>query len=183
MSLKTKTRKIQNRNDRSACINIFSKLLLTNNFRHYLWMNSTMTFFYYLHFYLCSMHWLLRILIFTIHCSTRFSFLQITFLLLRATFSCPIVLQNFQRIIGVVSENKVLGPIQANKSLLSMFTIYLLKFPYHHLKFQKIPPNVDFENKLYEKFLAQFRIKISHFLQYSLFSLYLYYLLIRDKSI
>ena len=85
----------KNRNDRSACVNIFSENLLTDKFRHYLRMSSTscywlsfdfytMSFLYYLHLYLYSLHWLLHhILIFAIHYSTRFSFLQIASSLLR----------------------------------------------------------------------------------------------------
>ena len=104
---KTKTRKIpktkmhlnetmaeKHRNNRSAHVNKFSKLLLTDKLRYYLQMNCTsyywsyidfytLTFLYYLHSYLFSMHWLLdHILSFTIHYSTHFSFLQITSCLL-----------------------------------------------------------------------------------------------------
>ena len=35
---------LKNRNDRSACVNIFSELLLTNKFRYYLRMNATLYF-------------------------------------------------------------------------------------------------------------------------------------------
>ena len=60
---------LKNRNYRSARDNIFSELLLTEKFRHYLQMNATshywlyldfytFTFWYYLHFYLYSMPWL-----------------------------------------------------------------------------------------------------------------------------
>ena len=67
----------------------------------------------------------------------------------------------------------------ANRSLLSIFTfvafIYLY-FPTIMQNFRK-SPNADSESKMYEKFLAKFRIKMSHleakksfFLQYSPFS-------------
>ena len=76
----------KNRNDRSACVKFFSE--------HYTRMNSTSHYWSYNDFYtlpfllltlyLYSMHCILHHkLIFTIHYSTRFSFLQITFSLLR----------------------------------------------------------------------------------------------------
>ena len=89
----------KNRNDRSACANIFSEFLLSNKFQHYLGMNAISYNWSYIEFYRVityasyitytykytySMHWLLHhILIFKIHHSTRFSFLQITSTLLR----------------------------------------------------------------------------------------------------
>ena len=41
----------QNRNDKSACVNIFSELLLTTKFQHYLRMNATSYFWSYTDFY------------------------------------------------------------------------------------------------------------------------------------
>ena len=80
---------LKKRNNRSACVNIFSEVLLTDKFRYYLRMNATsyywsyidfctLTFLYYLHLYLHSMNWLFyHVLSLTIYCSTFFSFLQL----------------------------------------------------------------------------------------------------------
>ena len=70
--------------------------MLTDKFWQYIQMNATsyywlyidfyiLTFLYYLHVWLYSMHWLLHSYIdFTIHCSTRFLFLEISSSLLRS---------------------------------------------------------------------------------------------------
>ena len=80
----------KNKNDRSACANMFSELPLTYKFRHYLRANATSCYWSYIGFYtfitlkLWNMHSLLHhILIFKIRYSTRFSFLRITSSLLR----------------------------------------------------------------------------------------------------
>ena len=75
----------KNRNDRSACVNIFSEHLLTDSssiifewIPHHI-IDHTLIFIHW-HFYITYtllIHWLLRhTLIFTIHCSTRISFLE-----------------------------------------------------------------------------------------------------------
>ena len=76
---------LKNRNDKSACDNIFSELLLTDKFRHYLRMNATSDCWLYIDFYTLityafyitytynyEKHSLLHhILIFKIHYSTH----------------------------------------------------------------------------------------------------------------
>ena len=82
---------LKNRNDRSACVNIFSELRLTDKFRHYLWINATscywsyidfdtLTFLYYLHLYLYSIYISLYNLFLQFTTVQRFSFSQITLL-------------------------------------------------------------------------------------------------------
>ena len=88
----------ENRNDKTARMNIFSDFLITDKFEHYPRMNATLYNWSYTDFYILitntsfiaytcviKQHALLlhHVLIFTIYDSTRFSFLQISPSLLR----------------------------------------------------------------------------------------------------
>ena len=76
---------LKNRNGKKACVKIFSE----HKFRHYLRMNAAPHIGFntlittYTDNYTAYIDYLIITLIFTTHCSTRFSFLQTTSSLLR----------------------------------------------------------------------------------------------------
>ena len=47
---------LKNRNDKSACVNVFSELLLTEKFRHYLPMNALSYYWAYIDFFILSVY-------------------------------------------------------------------------------------------------------------------------------